>query len=768
MFRSVKRILALLLSAALLLSCMATMAVAEPEKKKITVMIFMCGADLESQNGQATANLGEILRTNYNTDEINVIALAGGSRKWRSGYSSTELTLINVSGRRPTVITTFPLASMSEPDTLSLFLNYCYENYPAEQYVLNMWDHGGGPVRGLMQDYLFSGDLMSMPEFVSALDNSPFKDQPLDLLMLHACLMGSAEVGAMVAPYAQYMVSSEDSFFGFTFDFLKGMENDASIVDTAKRIVDSTHASNGATIARQNAIEKNAIALIDLSKMDEVVAAMDAYFPQVSAQMDNSTFTNMSAKRRDSATFGISESGGFSNYDLVDLGDLVGKTQEYAPAEGAALLAALNEAVLYCRNDNEGCTGLTVYHPFSNKGDMEEFVGIYNGLGFSKGYTDYVHRFSATLTGTPLAKWTGLNTNVRAEKAIRTLFTLELTDEQAAHYGDSRFEALYQHEDSTYTLTFVNNATVLENAALTAEFSGHALYAVAADGSTLSPAVDYSILENGTYVIPAELTQKGEDGQEDVTVQALVYCTLDGSKLTPGRVYIWDDTMKAYTGALQMSFADYDAIKLTIEHRQEKRNAEGTLLPFEQWDVVRTEAWESAIDESWSFALVDDTLDTAKLCATFQICDSQNNFYNSELLTIKAEAAAAGATRVTYDDCDQVIIEECTVVANGDQLMLTLNVKQIAEKETVYELRNLTINGAAVNATASIYGSGDNWGLVKDEVQYAMVPVSLADVADTVLTSITFELACLDAATNEVTVTIPVEILLNYDLSSAK
>ena len=476
----------------------------------------------------------------------------------------------------------------------------------------------------------------------------------------------------------------------------------------------------------------------------------------------------MSAKRRDSATFGISQSGGFSNYDLVDLGDLVSKTQEYAPAEGAALLAALEEAVLYCLSDNEGCTGLTVYHPFSNKGAMEEFVGIYNGLGFSTGYMDYMHRFSAMLTGTPLAKWTNLNTNFRAEKAIRTLFTLELTDEQAAHYGNSRFEALYKHDDGSYTLTFVNNDAALENNALTAEFSGHALYAVAADGSTLSPAVDYTILENGVYVISAELSANGDEGQEGFTEQALVYCTLEDDKLVPGRVHIWDDATNTYTGALQMGFADYDAIKLTIEHRQEKRNEEGTLLPFEQWDVVCTESWESAIDESWSFALVDDTLDTASLYATFQICDSQNNYYNSELLTIKAEAATAGSTRVTYDDCDQVIIEECTVVANGDQLMLNLNVKQIAEKETVYNIESLTINGAAVNATASIYGSGDNWGLLKDEMQYAMVPVSLADVADSVLTSITFNLACVDAATNEAIVTIPVEILLNYDLSSAK
>lgn len=769
MNRSFKRFLSLLLTAVLLLSCMATTVFAEPAKKKVTVMLYLCGTDLESKNGQATRDLGKILNSKYNTDEITVIALAGGCASWRAGYSNRELTLLNVSGRRPQAIGTLPLASMGDAATLTSFINYCYENYPADTYVLDLWDHGGGPILGLMQDQLFENDLMSIHELVAALDNSACKKDPLDLLIMNACLMSSTEVGAKVAPYASYMVASEDSFFGFTYDWLTGMENDATILDTAKRLVDSSFQSNSQIITAQKATEKNSLAVIDLSKITAVEAAMDVYFPMVASQMNDDTFTRMSLQRYDSVSFGVTESGGFKGYDLVDLGDLVSKTQEVAPAEAEAVLTALDQAVVYCRSDNNnGCTGLTVYHPLNTKDLLESFVAIYNDLDFSEGYTNYMHRFVAHLTGTALAQWTNLHTGrVRADKAVRTLFTLELTDEQAAHYSDARFEALFRHEDGSYTLTFVNNDVALENNALTAEFSGHALYTVAADGSTLSPALDYSILDNGTYVIPAELTANGEEGQEGYTVQALVYCAAEDGKLIPGRVYIWDEAMKAYTGALQMSFADYDAIKLNIEHRQEKRNEEGTLLPFEQWDVVSTEAWESAIDESWSFALVDDTLDTANLCATFQIRDSQSNFYNSDLLTIKVSAAAAGATHVTYDDCDQIIIDECSIAVSGDQMMLNLSVKQIAEKETVYNIENMVINGAAVDAAASIYGSGENWGLLKDEMQYAIVPVSLANVNDAVLTSITFNLVCLDAATNEAIVTIPVEILLNYDLSSA-
>ncbi|MBR6666851.1 MAG: hypothetical protein IKL25_00575 [Clostridia bacterium] len=771
MYKHLKRILALALAAMLLMGCAAVASAAAPEKKKLTVILYLCGSDLESDNGQATGDLGKILQSRYNTSEVNVIALAGGARSWRGGYSKNELTVVNVSGRRPTVVETWPVASMSDPDTLSRFLTYCHEGYPAEQYILVMWNHGGGPIHGLMQDQIY-GSIMSMPEFVSALDNSPFKQNPLDLLMMNACLMGSAEVGLMVAPYAKYLVASQDSCYGLSYTWLAGVENDPSILETGKRIVDTSFVHNQTVIHNQNAAEKNSIALIDLSKMPAVEHAMDAYFPQVSAQLNDTTFTRMSAQRRDSVAFGVTESGGFKGYDLVDLGDLVTKTQTAAPAEGQALLAALDDAVIYCRHDDDaGCTGLTVYHPFANKNGLTNYVAIYNDLDVSAGYTDYMHRFVAYLTGTPLAKWTNLTTGrASAEKAERTLFNMALTDEQAAHYGDSRLETLLQHEDGTYTLTFTTTKTQMEDSALRGEFAGNALYAVAADGTILSPAIDYTTADD-MYFIPAELTREGEDGAEDAVHQALILCSYDAAtrQLIPCRVQIWDEVMNAYTGAMTTSFSDYDSVKLTLEYRQETRNAEGTLLPFEQWTIVRTEEWTSAIDDTWAFTLVDDTLDTASLYATFQICDSQNNLYNSDLLCVKVQQVEPGVVQFTYDDSGRLLLEDNTITLAGGQLMLNLNVRNIAEQETVFTVNNLVINGVSLTAKADIYGSGDNWGLMKDEVQYALIPISLEELAGvTTLTSISFDLVCLDAATNETLATIPVTGVLNLDLSSAK
>ena len=41
---------------------------------------------------------------------------------------------------------------MTKPDTLSSFIQWCHENYPANRMELIFWDHGGGSVSGYGYD----------------------------------------------------------------------------------------------------------------------------------------------------------------------------------------------------------------------------------------------------------------------------------------------------------------------------------------------------------------------------------------------------------------------------------------------------------------------------------------------------------------------------------------------------------------------------------------------------------------------------------------
>jgi len=167
--------------------------------EKTTVMVYLCGSNLESMYGSATADLQEMLASGMNPDDVNLVVMAGGSNTWRDTTFSAENLTVAVaqnksrgSGLRFSEVAFFPNASMGESDTLLTFINFAYMNYPAERYVLILWDHGGGPLRGVCWDELCEADALSMGEVTSALDRSAFgQGEKLYFIGFDACLMGS-------------------------------------------------------------------------------------------------------------------------------------------------------------------------------------------------------------------------------------------------------------------------------------------------------------------------------------------------------------------------------------------------------------------------------------------------------------------------------------------------------------------------------------------------------------------------------------------------
>ena len=65
---------------------------------------------------------------------------------------------------------------MTEPSTLTDFINFSKKNYPADRYILVMWNHGAGSVNGYGYDenYTTSGS-MSIDEIQSAIKKSKIK-----------------------------------------------------------------------------------------------------------------------------------------------------------------------------------------------------------------------------------------------------------------------------------------------------------------------------------------------------------------------------------------------------------------------------------------------------------------------------------------------------------------------------------------------------------------------------------------------------------------
>ena len=207
---------------------------------------------------------------------------------------------------------------MGDPETLSGFLQYGMENYPARDYALILWDHGGGPMEGVCWDELFSMDHLSLSELTEALEASALPGK-LRWIGFDACLMGSVEVAEAVSPYADYMIASQETepARGWNYAFLKGIESDASGAETGKRIIDCFFED------LKDSGDVLTLSCIDLSAIRDVVDCMDDFFQPISQQLDKEKFAGLSGLRMASTGFGRSVRGPQDSYDLVDLKDLV-------------------------------------------------------------------------------------------------------------------------------------------------------------------------------------------------------------------------------------------------------------------------------------------------------------------------------------------------------------------------------------------------------------------------------------------------------------
>ena len=73
---------------------------------------------------------------------------------------------------------------MGDPDTLTDFINYASQTFPARHYGLVLWNHGAGPIGGYGSDSYFEGDSLLLPELRQAVSTSVRERRALTLFPL--------------------------------------------------------------------------------------------------------------------------------------------------------------------------------------------------------------------------------------------------------------------------------------------------------------------------------------------------------------------------------------------------------------------------------------------------------------------------------------------------------------------------------------------------------------------------------------------------------
>ena len=289
------------------------------EQKACTVMIYMIGSNLESRLGNATKDLEEIDGAGLSYDNYNVIAYTGGSTRWVGNVPCDRNCVLDMSleGEDRIVAQTNGNANMGLPETLSAFLNYCGENYPAQHNVLILWDHGGGPLWGYGVDELYDSDSLLLDEMQAAMDASVFKGgtdgKKLDLVGFDACLMGSLECMTIWQEYADFYVGSEElePGDGWNYEFLKVLEEAGTYSGGghfAKAVGNSILTAfekyyDGKKSATYN--PDLTLACIDLSRIGALNGALDALAEKMTEGIEGGEYADFMKDRSDIKSFGM-------------------------------------------------------------------------------------------------------------------------------------------------------------------------------------------------------------------------------------------------------------------------------------------------------------------------------------------------------------------------------------------------------------------------------------------------------------------------------
>ena len=100
-----RKITAWILAFLFLTSLMPGISLAQDGFATQTIMVYIVGSDLEGDNGLATADIVEMLRSGMDTERVTVLVMTGGSEKWRAPMITVRnLSIFKVARRNPALL----------------------------------------------------------------------------------------------------------------------------------------------------------------------------------------------------------------------------------------------------------------------------------------------------------------------------------------------------------------------------------------------------------------------------------------------------------------------------------------------------------------------------------------------------------------------------------------------------------------------------------------------------------------------------------------
>lgn len=355
-----------------------------------TVLVYLCGTDLESSGGFATKDLQEMIAAE-SSDRVQLLVFTGGCKGWKNNVVSADKNQIYQvrDGGLERLWESDTLQSMTDPATLAGFIQWGVKNRPADRYQLIFWDHGGGSLSGYGYDeaYPRSGS-MSLSGIATALKNGGCT---FDFIGFDACLMATLETALVVEPYADYLIASEETEPGcgwYYTDWLTALARDPSMsaLELGKVIADSFVSTCGQVAPSQQAT----LSVVDLAELHGTVPAPFKSFAQATNNsIRQNNYQSIATARGRTKEF--AQSNHIDQVDLIHLADNMGTS------ESRNLAQVLRDAVKYNATSRniQNANGLSIYFPYGKTSSVNTATQLYDQIGLDDSYSDCIKSFAS-------------------------------------------------------------------------------------------------------------------------------------------------------------------------------------------------------------------------------------------------------------------------------------------------------------------------------------------------------------------------------------
>lgn len=377
----------------------------------VTMLIYMNGSNLETDDSEGSIDLSEIVSAG-SSDKVNVIVQTMGTKKWHDyGIASNRSQIYSVDGDGLTLIKDdLGQLDCTKEQTLSDFIKWGVKNYPADRYILQFWNHGGGPVYGFGYDEWNADEnaTLTIDEMQSALkDAGTF----FDFIGMDCCIMASLETCCALYDYCDYLIVSEDfeSGLGWSYEGMmsKLYENSSTpTVDLAKIAIDDTVAANEKS---KEWGDSTILTLVDESVMRVVFKAWkDFAFANADTLIGSNYSRKIIRSKRSHPALnkgllsdyifdGWSYDAGSDNPEMSDyyITDIMSVAENIDSEESKALSAAISEAIVYSNStaDDASLTGLSVTLPYGDGEFYAQLEDVFTNVGIDDEYVDWLKNF---------------------------------------------------------------------------------------------------------------------------------------------------------------------------------------------------------------------------------------------------------------------------------------------------------------------------------------------------------------------------------------